>query len=159
MYHIVRYAFPVLLLLHFYFSSLLKMRLEIFLFLMWLSLIYAYNAKNVDSKDVIFLKNPSRGKSNTFGHSVALARNYVYVGAPHDSKHGNVFKCRFNANDPNQQNPTCSKVDGKCSYERTIFFSKSNPYIFWILVDSNGLMTNKRNKNLCEGKSQILLII
>ena len=90
------------------------MRLEIFLFLMWLCLIYAYNAKNVDSKDVIFLKNPgSASKNNAFGHSVALASNYVYVGAPHDKTHGNVFKCRFTANNLNQQNPTCSKIDGK----------------------------------------------
>ena len=81
----------------------------------------AYNAKNVDLKSVIHVKN-SGENNNLFGHSVALAKNYVYVGAPDDSKHGNVFKCRFNANDPNQQNPTCSKVDGKCSYERTIFF-------------------------------------
>ena len=80
---------------------------------MWLSLIYAYNAKNVDSKNVIFLKNPSRGNSNTFGHSVALTGDYIYVGAPHDDTHGNVFKCRFTANNLNQQNPRCSKVGGK----------------------------------------------
>ena len=120
----MRYALPVLLLLHFYISSLLKMRLEIFLFLMWLSLIYAYNAKNVDSKDVIFLKNPR--ENNVFGHSVALARNYVFVGAPLDANHGNVFNCSFNADDLNQQTPnTCSKVDGKFCCERNMFISKS----------------------------------
>ena len=86
---------------------------------MWLSLIYAYNAKNVDSKDVIFLKNPYHGsQNNAFGHSVALPRNrnawnYVYIGAPHDDIHGNVFKCKFDASDLNQQTPnTCSKVIG-----------------------------------------------
>ena len=90
------------------------MRLEIFLFLMWLCLIYAYNAKNVDSKDVIFVKNPSSAsRNNAFGHSVALTRNYVYVGAPHDKTHGNVFKCRFTANNLNQHTPRCYKVDGK----------------------------------------------
>ena len=94
------------------------MRLEVFLFLMWLSLIYAYNAKNVDSKDVIFLKNPHNASpKNGFGHSVALSKNYhnhyVYVGAPHDKTHGNVFKCSFNVKIMNQQNPTCYKVDGK----------------------------------------------
>ena len=88
------------------------MRLEIFLFLMWLSLIYAYNAKNVDSKDVIFVKNPSR-ENNAFGHSVALAKNFIYVGAPHDDTHGNVFNCKFTANGLKQQNPRCSKVGGK----------------------------------------------
>ena len=102
------------------------MRLEIFLFLMWLCLIYAYNAKNVDSKDVIFLKNPRQGNSNAFGHSVALARNYVFVGAPHDAKHGNVFKCRFTANNLNKQNPACSEVDGKfCCYSKVL-----SEYIF-----------------------------
>ena len=81
---------------------------------MWLCLIYAYNAKNVDSKDVIFLKNPrTASRNNAFGHSVALARNYVYVGAPLDDTHGNVFKCRFTADDLKQQNPACSKVVGK----------------------------------------------
>ena len=86
---------------------------------MWLSLIYAYNAKNVDSKDVILLKKPYHGsQNNSFGHSVALARNrnarnYVYIGAPHDEIHGNVFKCRFDASDLNQQTlNTCSKVIG-----------------------------------------------
>ena len=119
----MRYAFPVLLLFRFFFSSLLKMRFEIFLFLMWLGLIYAYNVKNVDSQDVIFLKNRRQG--NNFGHSVALAKNYVFVGAPHDANHGNVFKCSFNANDLNKQNPnTCSKLDGKfCCYSK-IFLSE-----------------------------------
>ena len=79
---------------------------------MWLCLIYAYNAKNVDSKDVIVVKNPSQG-NNRFGHSVALASNYLYVGAPLDDTHGNVFKCRFTADDLKQQNPACSKVVGK----------------------------------------------
>ena len=88
---------------------------------MWLSLIYAYNAKNVDSKDVIYLKNPSH-ENNAFGHSVALAKNYVFVGAPHDANHGNVFKCSFKANDLTQQNPTCYKVDGKCTCESKTFF-------------------------------------
>ena len=79
---------------------------------MWLSLIYAYNAKNVDSQDVILLKNPSY-RNNSFGHSVALAKNYVYVGAPHDDTHGNVFKCRFTAKNLQPQSPTCFKVVGK----------------------------------------------
>ena len=111
---------------------------------MWLGLIYAYNVKNVDSQDVIFLKNRRQG--NNFGHSVALAKNYVFVGAPHDANHGNVFKCSFNANDLNKQNLNiCSKLDGKfCCYSK-IFLSE---YISWILVDSPGLMTKKTNKNL-----------
>ena len=98
------------------------MRLEVFLFLMWLSLIYAYNAKNVDSKDVILLKKPYHGsQNNAFGHSVALPRNrnawnYVYIGAPHDETHGNVFKCRFTAKNLKPQSPTCSKVVGKLVY-------------------------------------------
>ena len=118
------------------------MRLEIFLFLMWLCLIYAYNAKNVDSKDVIFVKNPSQG-NNRFGHSVALARNYVYVGAPLDDTHGNVLKCRFTANNLYQQNPKCSKVDGKSLSDK--FKNCKFPIIFPILV---GVMTKKTNKNL-----------
>ena len=79
---------------------------------MWLSLIYAYNAKNVDSQDVIFLKNPSY-RNNSFGHSVALTKNYVYIGAPLDDTHGNVFNCKFTAKNLKQQNPSCSKVVGK----------------------------------------------
>ena len=94
------------------------MRFEIFLFLMWLGLIYAYNVKNVDSQDVIFLKNRRQG--NNFGHSVALAKNYIYVGAPHDDIHGNVFKCRFNANYLKQQDPPCSDIDGKSSKEMSL---------------------------------------
>ena len=89
------------------------MKLEIFLFLIWLSLINAYNAYNVDTKDVIFVKNPTSNKDNKFGHSVALASNYIYAGAPHDDVHGNVFKCSFSASDPKQQNPTCSRVNGR----------------------------------------------
>ena len=90
-----------------------KMRCGLLIiFLLFFGKTNAYNAKNVDSKDVIFLKNPS-SPNNAFGHSVALARNYVYVGAPLDATHGNVFKCRFDANNLNQQNPTCYKVDGK----------------------------------------------
>ena len=69
----------------------------------------------MDSKDVIYLKNPSH-ENNAFGHSVALAKNYVFVGAPHDAKHGNVFKCRFTAKNLKPQSPTCSKVVGKLVY-------------------------------------------
>ena len=91
-----------------------KMRCGLLIiFLLFFGKTNAYNAKNVDSKDVIFLKNPRQGNSNAFGHSVALAKNYVFVGAPHDANHGNVFKCRFTANNLNQQNPHCSKVGGK----------------------------------------------
>ena len=92
-----------------------KMRCGLLIiFLLFFGKTNAYNAKNVDSKDVIFVKNPSSAsRSNAFGHSVALVKNYVYVGAPHDKTHGNVFKSRFTARNLNQQNPTCSKVDGK----------------------------------------------
>ena len=88
------------------------MKLEIFLFLIWLSLINAYNAKNVDTQDVIVLQKSGGGK-NQFGHSVALVKDHIYVGAPLDNTHGNVFKCKFNAFDLNKQNPSCQTVNGK----------------------------------------------
>ena len=87
---------------------------------------YGWTPKNVDLKSVIHVKN-SGDNNNLFGHSVALAKNYIFVGAPHDDNHGNVFKCSFNANDLNKQNPnTCSKLDGKfCCYSKVL-----SEYIF-----------------------------
>ena len=59
---------------------------------------------------------------------MALARNYVFVGAPLDGNHGNVFKCSFDADDLNQQTPnTCSKVDGKFVVREICLFL--NPYL------------------------------
>ena len=84
------------------------MKLEIFLFLVWLSLINADAAKNVDTDEVIVLRNG--GRNNAFGHSVALTGSQVYVGAPQDSTHGNVFSCPIN---PIKQSPNCRKVNGK----------------------------------------------
>ena len=87
------------------------MKLEIFLFLFWLTLIFAYNAENVDTQDVIVLKNTGE-QGNQFGHSVALTKDHVYVGAPKDSTHGNVFDCPFDP-EGEKQSPSCSEIDGK----------------------------------------------
>ena len=60
-------------------------------------------AYNIDTTSPVELKSNKKG--GLFGHSVALSKNYVYVGAPHDKKHGNVYKCR--------KSGSCSFVSGK----------------------------------------------
>ena len=86
------------------------MKLEIFLFLVWLSLINADAANNVDTEEVIVLRNG--GQNNAFGHSVALTGSQVYVGAPQDSTHGNVFRCGFSSNE-GEQTSNCLRSTGK----------------------------------------------
>jgi len=79
------------------------------IFLLLFGESYAYNANNVDSQSVIYLKNAQSG--NFFGHSVAIAseRN-VYVGAPLDQKHGNVFKCSIDGSDYGTQEVQCNRT-------------------------------------------------
>ena len=86
---------------------------EIVLLLLFFGVSYAYNAQNVDLSSVIHMKN--RGSNNLFGHSVAVpsgnARRYVYVGAPLDDIHGNVFGCWIDGADPDKQEVNCHKAD------------------------------------------------
>ena len=78
----------------------------------------AYNAKNVDLSSVIVLKN--NGDNNLFGHSVAVAsgnarKRYIYVGAPLDDTHGNVFACWIDGGNLDKQEVDCNtkvSVDG-----------------------------------------------
>ena len=64
-------------------------------------------AYNIDTTSPVELK--SNENDGLFGHSVALSKNYVYVGAPgpttNDNKHGNVYKCTISG--------SCSFVSGK----------------------------------------------
>ena len=90
------------------------------IFLLFFGVSQAYNANNVDIEDAIYFNNPG-GSNNQFGHSVALGKNpnghlgvqYVYLGAPHDETHGNVFGCGFRGDDPKKQVPDCFKMRGK----------------------------------------------
>ena len=95
------------------------------IFLLFFGVSQAYNANNVDIEDAIYLNNPG-GSNNQFGHSVALGENpnghlgvqYVYLGAPHDETHGNVFGCGFRGDDPKKQVPDCFKMRGKILKKR-----------------------------------------
>ena len=48
----------------------------------------------------------SRRSNSSFGVSVALSKDYVYVGAPSDDTHGNVYECKC-------ESGSCSVIDGK----------------------------------------------
>ena len=64
-------------------------------------------AYNIDTTSPVELKsNKNDGLFTLFGHSVALSKEYVYVGAPDDNKHGNVYKC-------GKSRGSCSVVNGK----------------------------------------------
>ena len=84
---------------------------EIVLLLLFFGVSYAYNAQNVDLSSVIHVKN--RGSNNLFGHSVAVpsgsTRRVIYVGAPLDDTHGNVFGCWINGADPDKQEVNCNQ--------------------------------------------------
>ena len=95
-----------------------KMGRELFLLLFFFGVSNAYNANNVDLQSVIRLNNPGNSE-NRFGHSVALGtsngRQYVYLGAPQDETHGNVYGCEFDGSNKNAQTSTCIKMNGKDS--------------------------------------------
>ena len=61
-------------------------------------------AYNIDTESA--KKWERQSNDGLFGHSVALSRSYIYVGAPKDDKHGNVFRCSTSGS-------RCSKIDGK----------------------------------------------
>ena len=97
----------------------MKMRCgPLLIFLLLFGKNCAYNAKNVDLSSVILLKN--NGDNNLFGHSVAIAsgnarKRYVYVGAPLDDTHGNVFACWIDGGNLDKQEVNCNtkvSVDG-----------------------------------------------
>ena len=104
---------------------------ELFLLLFFFGISNAFNAKNVDLESVIRLNNPGESK-NEFGHSVALGKStngnrYVYLGAPQDETHGNVYGCEFdgsNNNSQSPQTPKCFKMNGE--YLRTNVQSHEN---------------------------------
>ena len=68
-------------------------------------LLYAHfgGAYNIDTTSPI--KWTSENEGSLFGLSVALSKDYVYVGAPADDIHGNVYKC--------SKSRSCSVVNGK----------------------------------------------
>ena len=68
-------------------------------------LLYAHfgGAYNIDTTSPIIW---TEKEGSLFGLSVALSKDYVYVGAPSDEIHGNVYKCP-------KSGSRCSKVPGK----------------------------------------------
>ena len=60
----------------------------IFLLLFCGKIGWAYNVDETSS-----VKLDGSTNAGLFGHSVAMSMDHVYVGAPDDAKHGNVFKC------------------------------------------------------------------
>ena len=99
------------------------------LFLLLFGVSHAYNAKNVDSQSVIYLKNDQSG--NFFGHSVAIAsESNVYVGAPLDQTHGNVFKCSIDGSDYGTQEVECHRTTVQGMTE------KSNQNLFGMTVSA-----------------------
>ena len=66
-------------------SSIMKGTLLLFLFG-----VYPVWAYNIDIGSAVNVKGPENG---LFGHSVAVTQDAIYVGAPKDELHGNVFKC------------------------------------------------------------------
>ena len=67
-----------------------KMKTLFFFFLCFLDFARSYNVKTKGSK---IFKSGSSDALGLFGHSVALSQSDAFIGAPHDSTHGNVFKC------------------------------------------------------------------
>ena len=61
-------------------------------------------AYNVDTTSPVELTSPTN--DGFFGLSVALSKDYVYVGAPSDDTHGNVYECEC-------ESGSCSVIDGK----------------------------------------------
>ena len=66
-----------------------KMKTFLFFFLCFLDFARSYNVKTKGSK----ILSGNSDDSGLFGHSVALSQSHAFVGAPHDSTHGRVFKC------------------------------------------------------------------
>ena len=56
-------------------------------------------------------KNHTGFKETFFGHSVAITKNQVFVGAPKQDK-GNVFKCEMNFNE-HGRNKKCEYLPSK----------------------------------------------
>ena len=85
------------------FRSLDNKMLETTVFFLF---FYAHfgEAYNIDTTSPV--KLTSHKNDGLFGHSVALSKDYVYVGAPDDDIHGNVYKC------PTSRG-SCSVVGGK----------------------------------------------
>ena len=70
-----------------------KMKTLFFFFLCFLDFARSYNVKTKGSKIFKSGSSDALGLFGLFGHSVALSQSYAFIGAPHDSTHGNVFKC------------------------------------------------------------------
>ena len=62
-------------------------------------------AYNIDTTSPVRLTSSNDG---FFGVSVALSKDNVYVGAPNDDAHGNVYECECDSG-------SCSVVNGKPS--------------------------------------------
>ena len=125
------------------------MTIAVLFFLFCFDFGQSYNANNVDTESAIVLKNPFEDKNHDayFGYSIALAMKDglkdLYVGAPRDQIHGNVFKCSL----LNPKDPTCSRMIGKLQ-------SQNNVRLFWIdkkfvvLLLVTDSMQHKNRKNL-----------
>ena len=72
-------------------------------------------AYNIDTTSPVELKSNKKG--GLFGHSVALSKNYVYVGAPDDDPYGNVYQCKCTKS--GSCSSPCSVVKGK-SFARLV---------------------------------------
>ena len=83
-------------------SSLDKMLETTVIFLLFFS--HFGGAYNIDTTEPV--KWTSRPTNGFFGVSVALSKDNVYVGAPNDDTHGNVYNCT-------KSGSSCSIVGGK----------------------------------------------
>ena len=97
------HTFQVYLPTQYNFRSLDNKMLETTVFFLFFYVHFG-EAYNIDTTSPV--KLTSNKEDGLFGLSVALSKDYVYVGAPDDDIHGNVYKC------PTSRG-SCSVVGGK----------------------------------------------
>ena len=88
-----------------------KMKTFLFFFLCFLDFARSYNVKTKGSK----ILSGNSDDSGLFGHSVALSKSDAFVGAPHDSIHGRVFKCSLQSS---QCSPMTSRFENYFEFLR-----------------------------------------
>ena len=94
-------------------------------------------AYNIDTKSAILLRRKRGEEDGLFGHSVTFSDDTVFVGAPNDETHGNVYKC------PISERPSCEIID--CNYGKyyfQVFFLKCTIFQFAVY----NAMTNPEDK-------------
>ena len=79
-------------------------------FCLLLSLVHGYN---IDTKNPI-IKNRTDLSNGIFGQSVALGENKVFIGAPLDEDHGNVYSCPIEGD--------CGKIYGNIFHSKLLIF-------------------------------------